>query len=401
MKQKTIYNKINPFIYGTAKIASKAFCFYKLKLKVLKNELKKDKKAKIILCNHESIYDFMPIFSVVPTKAHMVMSSSILRSLPIYGLAVKCGVIGKNQFSTLPTDLKKMKAVLDDNKTLCLFPSGLMPEGGVPTPTPKATAKAIKWFGVDVYVAKLRGAYLTKPKWSSVSRKGKSSIEIYKIISASDLSNFTLEQTQNLIESHLDFDAYRNNDIDKIPFKNGDNIVGLENVLYVCPHCKKEFTVKPQNENVLTCAECGYSVKSDEFGILHQNGSLPLIYKYVSDWFRFVEQEEQTKVLNDENFSMQTFAEIHKINDKKHKFEKVGYAKVELSGNDFTLDGVLYDKKFTKKIFAGNFPTLPCVPGKRFEIQDGADIYRVYPEQPETVMKWLNSVKAIYKRNNK
>ena len=398
MKNHTLYNKINPITYGVAKLACKIYCKFGLNLKILRNELKGSKGAKIILCNHESAYDFMPLFTASPEKVHAVMSSSILRSLPVYNGAIRCGVIGKNQFSTLPTDLKKMKAVLDDGKTLCLFPCGLMPEGGVPTPMPKATAKAVKWFGVDVYIAKLRGQYLTKPKWSNVVRKGKCFIDIYKLCSANELSNLTIDEAQRLIENHLDFDAYRNNEIDKIEYKNGDNIVGLENVLYICPHCKKEYTIKPDNHNVLTCSNCGYSVKSDKLGLLHQNGDKPLIYKYVSDWFRFVESIEKDYLLSCDNFNFSTNAEIHKINDKKHKFEKVGNGKITLDKNTFTIDGVLYNNKFYKQIFACNFPTLPCVPGKRFEIQDGADIYRIYPENPKTVMKWLNYVKALYKK---
>ncbi|MBQ3234960.1 MAG: 1-acyl-sn-glycerol-3-phosphate acyltransferase [Clostridia bacterium] len=397
MKKQLIYNKIRPFAYVVGKVGSWWFSKFRLRLKVVKNEIKKDGRKKVIICNHESFFDFMALIHSVKGPAHMVTSSAMIRTNPICKQIENFGVIAKNQFQTVPSDMRKMKAVLDDGKTLVLFPAGIMPEGGWSTPTPSATAKTLKWFGADVYVAKIRGTYLCKPKWSHVFRKGRSTIEIYKLATSEEFSALSLEDAVRLIDAHLYFDAYKNNLVDMVKYKHGDNVEGLENVVYKCPHCNEEYSIKCESSNVLTCSKCGYSVKSDCYGILHQNGEKPLIYSLVSDWHRFVEKSVYEKVKADKNYQLKTRAEVLKINDKKHKFESVGKAEITLDTENITMDGKVCGQDFHRVIFAQNFPALPSVPGKHFDVQDGVEIYRIRPENPEVIVEWMLSLKAIFK----
>lgn len=398
MANKKIYNQIKPLSYVIGKVGSWIFSKFFLKLKVLRNDIpKKDGRRKVVICNHESFYDFMAVITAIKGPMHMVTSSSMIRSLPICEMIKKFGVIDKNQFQTLPSDMKKMKAVLDDGKTLVLFPAGVMPEGGYSTPIPSATAKTLRWFNADVYVANIRGTYLTKPKWSKIMRKGKTSIEIYKLASAEEFTSLSVEDADKLIGANLYFDAYKNNLQDKIKFKNGSNAEGLENVVFKCPNCNKDYSIVSENQSELRCVECGYSVKMDDMGILHPNGDIPLVYSLVSDWHRFVEKSVFERVKNDENFALKTEADVYKINDKKHRFEKVGSATVILDKENFEINGKVNNEDFKKVIFAKNLPLLPSVPGKHFDIQDGADIYRIYPKEPKIVIEWILSLKAIYK----
>ncbi|MBE5743286.1 MAG: hypothetical protein E7358_01030 [Clostridiales bacterium] len=398
MKNSKPYNKINPFVYGVAKIASKFFCSFKLNLKLVKNEYApNDGRKKVVICNHESFYDFMGILAYLKGSAHIVMSKTMLRTMPIKNLIIKAGVIEKNQFQTTVLDMRKMKAVLDDNKTLVIFPAGLMPEGGAGTPIPDATAKTLKWFDADVYVAKFRGTFLTKPKWSKVMRKGKPTLEIYKLASREELNELSVEHTLQLITSHLYFDAYKNNLLDGVKYKRGDNLLGIENVLYKCPYCGEEYSMKVVNLNQLTCKSCGYSVISDETGILKSNGAKPLVYSLVSDWHRFIEKSVYEKVASTPNFNVSTGADVYKINDKKRKFELAGRAIVSLDKEKFTLDGTLYNKPFFKEISATKTPILPSTPGKCFELQDDNDTYRICPDAPEKSIEWLLTLKAVYK----
>jgi ribosomal protein L37AE/L43A len=401
MKKEKRYKKINPFTFFILKTCSKFISKFKLNLKILRNDLNGNKGGVVILSNHEYPLDFVPICSAVNDKIHFVISNAMLKSMPIYKIMLSAGVIGKNQFATSVSSMRAMKAVLEDGKKLCLFPAGLMPEHGASTPVPKSTAKTIKWFDSDVYISKITGTYLSKPKWSSVFRKGKTTLEIYKLFSKEELKNIDTATLQSTIEKHLFFDAYRNNDKARVYYKNGDNVEGLETVLYKCPNCGKDYAIKVKDKNVLECTDCGYSVKSDNYGILHQNGKTPIIYKYVSDWYNYQEKCVFEKVSSTKDFKISTLCEIHKINDKKHKFEKVGDGEVTLNLENFIISGTVYNKDFYKEVFAQNFPMLPFIPGKRFEIQDGEDIYRIVPQNPIVTTEWILTLKAVHKLANK
>ena len=165
MKKENSSVKINSFIYSIFKFCSKIISKIKLNLKVVKNELKGNKKGFVVIANHESMIDFFALAANLP-KSSFVVSSSFYNTLPIKGLMKLAGVISKQQFQTLPSDLIKMKEVVNADIPLIIYPAGLMCEDGIATPIPESTGKFLKWLKKDVYVAKIKGTYLTKPKWS-------------------------------------------------------------------------------------------------------------------------------------------------------------------------------------------------------------------------------------------
>ena len=197
---------------------------------------------------------------------------------------------------------------------------------------------------------------------------------------------------------NLEFSAYEDNLKRGVEFKNGDNVEGLEHVLYKCPHCESEFSITATN-NVLSCEKCGYSVVSNKLGIFSQNGEKPIIYTLPNEWYSLIENSVMKEV-EKEGFSLETEADIYKINDKKHAFELVGNGTVRYDKVNFYIDGQLFGKEYKQEIYALTFPILPFIPGKYFEIQNGNDIFRICPKNPEIVMRWILALKCAYKLAN-
>ncbi|MBE7087783.1 MAG: hypothetical protein E7369_05745 [Clostridiales bacterium] len=396
-KKERLYKKPNPFTYGFIKLASKIICKVSYRLKVVRNELKGSRGRRVVIANHESSIDFMTAYSIVPKRTHLVISNAFLNTSPIRKIIESAGAIGKNQFKTTLTDMKRLKAVLDNGGVVYFYPAGLMSESGASTPIPPATGKTLKWFNADVYVAKVSGTYFLNPKWSKVKRKGKTSLDVYKLASKEELESMSVEELSNLVETHLSFDAYRNNEVNKVAFKNGDNVVGLENVLYKCPSCGVEYSIEAVEDNVLACNKCGYKVKSDKYGLLSAVGDTDAVFKYPSDWHAYIEDSVYQSIKDNKDYSLQTSADIYMINEKKHRFEKAGHGTVRLNFDEFIIDANLFGQEFHKTVYAGDLPILPFVPGERFEIQDGTDIYRIVPDDGRIVMKWIFTLKSAFK----
>lgn len=394
---KKSYREPNKFVVSIGKGISKFLCKYIYNVKIVGNELDDQAGRCVIIANHESVIDVLPTYAIVPPKTHFVISKAMMQTLPIAPLIEMSGAISKNQFQTSALDMRRMKAVLDHDEPLLLFPAGLMTESGASTPIPLATAKVLKWFKSDVYVARLNGTYLTNPKWSNVKRKGEITIEIYKLASKEDFDIMTDEQAADLVTEHLSFDAYRHNDEKKVYYKNGDNVQGLEYVLYKCPCCHKEFTIYARGKNKLVCEECGYAVKSDNYGKLSLIGVGDPIFEYPSDWHAFIEESVYEFVKEHPNFYYETPAEIHAINEKKHKYEPVGRGTIGFDFDKFVMEGTMNGKPFVETISTQAFPILPFRPGAYFEIQHGEQIYRIIPDNPEIVMKWIFTLKATFR----
>ena len=254
-KTKIKYKKPNALVYKLYYLACRFICKHKFNLKYLRNETKNVKGPFVVIANHEASIDFMSVTAAVNQTMHFVISNSFYESLSIQPLLKSAGVLPKNQFSTTIEDMRKMKLCLDNGTSLAMFPAGLMSANGKTTPIPKSTGKTLKWFDKDVYVAKSSGSYLTCPKWSDVNRKGQITIDVYKLFTKEQLREMDEKAVQQEIEKHLYYSAYDNQLNNMIPYKNGNNIEGIQNVLYKCPNCNEEFSMKAKNNVFLNFYE--------------------------------------------------------------------------------------------------------------------------------------------------
>ena len=398
MKNKKKFKKPNSFVYAIYRLCSKVISRVKLNLKVTRNELKKKKGPFLLVANHESFIDFVSLGAYLP-KLSFVVSRSFYNTLPIQKLMSSIGVIPKQQFQTTPKDLMRMKEVVKNNLPLAIYPAGLMTEQGVSTPIPESTGKFVKWMDQDVYVAKIRGTYLSKPKWSKTWRKGKSTLEVYKLIDKEDLKNLTSEQVYALVEKELGFNAYQDQEQNMIKFKNGDNVVGLDGILYKCPKCNKEFTIIAKDKNTLTCTNCGNSCVADKYGFLNKTKEDDIVFKHPSDWATKIENELVSEIASTENFELADDCQILLLNDKKRKYQLAGQGRVMLNKEWLMFDGEINGQKIKKQISSNQYPSLPFTPNSHFEIQDGEISYRIKLKNAVATTKWIWAIKCFYEMN--
>lgn len=390
------YVKPNRFYYRIAQLASWNFATFVFKRKTLRNEIKNKKGSFVVIANHQAAYDFVNLIGATHRPMSFVISQSFYNSLPIKGFMNKMGVIPKQQFQTAVRDLKRIKAVIDRGEPVVIYPAGLMCEDGLSTPIPAATYKFLKWLETDVYVARASGTYFVMPKWTKGLRPGRTYMDIYKLFDKEDLASMELDEVQRRTDEAILFDAYREQEEHQVKYKNNAVIDGLENVLYQCPHCHTEFAMQVREHNTITCTACGYEQVSDDYALMHNRRGLGEEVRYVSDWSRLIYERLKSRIRKGLELSLEDHAIIHMIDPKADKFTEVGQAHVHLSKDGFRLCGEICGEAVDLTVSVANIPTLPFKPGKYFEIQHGADIYRCYPEDGRLTMKFINMVKIFY-----
>ena len=391
----------NMFCYRLAQAVSWFVAHFLFERHILRNEIKGKKGPFVVIANHQAAFDFVNLIGITRTPMTFVISNSFYNSLPITGFLNKLGVIPKQQFQTTVKDMKRMKAVIDSGRPLVIYPAGLMCEDGLSTPIPTATYKFLKWLGADVYVARTSGTYFSMPKWSKGIRRGKTYLDVYKLFSREDLADMEVPEIKAKTDSALLFDAYREQEEYLIKYKNGDDIAGLEHVLYMCPHCGSEFTMMVQNGNTICCGECGFKHKSDEYGFLHNEGGIGEEIRYVSDWSRLIYDRLKSKIKSAKEITLTAKTKISMIDYKKHKFFEVGEGRITLTRENFVIAGTIKGENVNISVPILNFASLPFSPGKYLEIQQGENIYRCTPEDGRPVMKFINMVKIFYELSNK
>lgn len=398
--KKQLVRKPNRFIYRIAQVGSWFIAKYLFRRKIIRNELKKKKGPIIVLANHQAALDFANIINAVKQPMHMVVSKSIMRTLPVRDVMKAMAVIPKQQFQTSINDIAKMREVIDRGDILIIYPAGLMCEDGLSTPIPAATYRFLQWFNADIYVARTTGTYFCTPKWSKKTHPGRTYMDIYKLCDKEELHKMSTEQFQKIAEEALAFDAYREQEELMIKYKNANDLEGLEQVLYMCPHCRSEFSIKVRDKSTLYCTECGYAETADEYQFLHKTGEVGSEIRYISDWSSFINIAVRKKIEKGELTELETKVKFQRIDDEKKKFVDVGEGTVRLDTEHFYIDGVINGEPYSEAVSTAPFASLPFKPGRCFEIQHADDILRCVPEDGRYVMKIINMIKASYAIKN-
>lgn len=396
-KEMVHYRKPSTLAYFLFRTLSKIVSKFLYNPKILRNELKNVDGPFVLLANHESALDVVNIVTQYKGKLNIAFGNNYYYSLPRIAqkIADACGVIHKQQFQSHVSDLTEMKEVIKAGGSLLIFPAGLMCEDGLSTPIPEATAPFIKWLGVDVYMARSIGTYFVMPKWSDIKRRGKSKIDVFKAFTAEELKSYSEIEFRNKLDELLYFDAYEDQEIDKFEYKNGDNTKGLENVVYQCPVCKTKYSIVADH-NHISCTTCGFTQTMDTMGFLHC-GNAEQEVRHVSLWVKWIQEQRSHEI--GEGFSMNLSCKVSVMDGKDIGFRPAGQGKVTLNTTSVILDAVIDGQpRYIEKSIV-DFPSLPFVPGKRFEIQDDMLSYRCFPDDPKMVMEWINTLKILHKIN--
>ena len=390
MKKDSNYKKPNVIIYFIYFLICKFLSIFSYKTKILKNEIKGLKGSYVVIANHESQIDFTNLTIATTRRMHMVISNSFYQTMAIKPLMDSIRVIPKQQFQTSTSDIKKMKKVIDNEMPLVIYPVGLMSENGLSTDPGSSLSKLLKFLNTDVYVCYTEGSYLTKPKWSKVKRKGQITVDIYKMISKEDLKSISNDDLYKRVRENIDFNSYENQRKNMIPYKNGDNVLGLEYVVYQCPKCKQMKSIESAEHNTLKCSCCGYEVKANKYGFLEGNDC---VYDSVADWSMEILNNLKEQI--NDNFKLCDEVKISMINYKKHRFEEVGFGKVIIDKQNIVLSGKINNEDISYIFPTTSYPMLPFVPGDYVEIQDKQDIYRLKFSDPYNAMIFINVLKIV------
>lgn len=369
------------------------------KCHTLRNEIKGKKGPFVIIANHAAQLDFVNLVNATKRRMRFVVSESFYSTMPVKGVMTRLKVIPKQQFQTTVTDIKRMKEAIDKGKILVIYPAGLNTEDGASTPIPDATYKFLKWIGTDIYVARTVGAYMVAPKWSKIKRPGKTTIDIYKLFTKDEIALLDESEIREKAREALLFDSYREQEKMLVKYRHASNLEGIENVLYVCPFCKSELTIKTKG-NKIWCTECGFAHEADEYGFLHNVGTTPDEIRYITDWSKMIFEDIKCRLEAHPERTLFADTSIHMIDYDKRKFHEIARGTVTLDKDNITLK-ITDEHSFDDIVVPiSHFASLPFRPGKFFEVQRGPDIYRLVPYDVRLCAKFVYTVEAFYELNS-
>ena len=266
------------------------------KAKIVKH-CKLPKPPYILISTHASMLDFyMALCITFPHKPYWI--STVEEFIPRFFIFRRIGVLAKRKFTNDPKAALKYLEVLKRKKILIIYPEARYSFDGENERIDKSIGRFAKQANVPVVMIKGHGNYLWCPQWSDRKTRKVRPIQsdVYTIVDRNELDYLTAEDIQERIEENYDMSEENWMKENEMTINYPDRAVGLERILYKCPHCGAEFEMSSESR-FLKCNHCGETYEYLENGELKNiNGETK--YSRISDWYKWEKECVKKEVLD-------------------------------------------------------------------------------------------------------
>ena len=251
-------------------------------LSLEKNYTKNLTPPYLLIGNHANFWDGVLVNLFIKEPICFLVSDEYFRKAILGWLLRIEGSIPKKKFLADLSAIKEALKAKAAGRIIGIFPEGKRNWDGSADEILFPTAKFIKMLNIPVVRVLLKGSYLTFPRWARFKRKGKISFSYDLILTPEKIKELPVEDIYREITESL---SYREYDYQKTAmniYRGKDLAEKLELFLFLCPHCYQVGSLYSSGD-ILTCRNCGYQVKYDEYGFLHARKE-PIYFDNPTDW---------------------------------------------------------------------------------------------------------------------
>ncbi|MDD2421504.1 MAG: lysophospholipid acyltransferase family protein [Heliobacteriaceae bacterium] len=388
--------KPNRFLYGLFATFMRLYFFNRYNVRVNKSNLPKIDKPCILIFNHPSKIDFMYSFLPMYPKncVHTVIAYYYFCNRHLGKLLKKLGGFPKYLFQPDISAMKNITRVIKNKGILGISPEGRLSAYGELESIIPSTAKMIKKMGTQVIISKINGAYFTMPKWGITSRRGLVEINYHEVFSAESLKELSVEDIYQKLVEEIYYDEFAWQEKNHIKYKGRKMAEGLEQILYLCPICHKEFTYEAK-DNKLYCKHCNAEIVLNPYYEFETTSSL--IPKNIKEWYLWQKEWERCNI-SDPNYTFSSNVTLKHPDPDGHGFKIVGKGITTITSLGVTYRGTVNGEE--KEIFfkIESVPAIPFGVREDFEIYHHNTLYYFVPENIRECVKWSVVGELIYEK---
>jgi len=241
----------------------------------------KVKGPHLILANHALNLDPFFLAGSFRTPIYYV-ASEVIFSIKFASKVIRFLVapIPKSKSRSDLGTTKQILSIVKEGGWIGVYPEGNATTTGETIHMPKGISKLIKLLKIPVLFYRLKGGYLSNPRWGEGIRKGKTVGEVVRTWNPKEYKDLSEEEIFDVVSKELYVNAYNDQANDPVLFKSKEPAHYLERVLFVCPKCLAVDKLYSVKDHVL-CKSCSLEVQLDNYGFF--NDAVDGI-KTVIDW---------------------------------------------------------------------------------------------------------------------
>lgn len=236
--------------------------------RVTRNDLEKKEGPVIFIGNHvtfeDSILAYLYTDRPISFLAAKINFDNPLKKALFNFLKIVPFTKGKMDIKAL----KELKKLVDQGRSVGLYPEGGRTWDGSNIYIIESISNLIKLLKIPVYYLDLQGMYMVKPRWAKNYRKGRTKIEIKKVLTKEQVKKMSSEEILETVKQVMTYDEYKRQRTDQIEYRGKDLAESLEKVIFKCPNCMAVDTYTSKGDE-FWCTECNKRYSIDKYGFIH------------------------------------------------------------------------------------------------------------------------------------
>ncbi len=347
----------------------------------------------VAICNHPGFFDWA--YAAKALRPHYVsfMTAKYYFYNRYAGFLLRhLNAIPKQLFAADVQTVRNSLHLIKNGDILCFFPEGRLSAYGELETIADNTYALLMLLNVPVVNIHIDGSYRSTPKYNNRLKKGRIDVKASILFQQSDFKNIDKATGQKLVYNALYYNEFSDDVIRE--FKSKNIAEGLENILYMCPKCKKEFTMKTKRNRML-CMECGNSITLDDHYRFHaDNGSI--CPDNIRAWYLFQKEVEKNRIVESNDFEIKGHVVLKQPLGKIEMFTKVGEGTAIANKDGFTYIGTKQEEDFKLHVPLNILRGLLFGANQDFEVYHGNEIYYFEPDDKRHSVKWAVVYEQIY-----
>ncbi len=269
-----------------------------LRCKITKMRMEGVKPPYVLLCNHNSFFDYLIIFAatfpymgVYPAAPNVFLGKEkILR---------KVGCVPKRKFTKDISLIRMTQKIIKAGDMICIFVEARHSLCGKTEVIGDSIGQMVKRLGAPVVTLKMSGHHISNPFWNVKSMRFGFGTEavMTQIYTPDELKTASADEINGKIKDYLYNDDFRWQSENRKKLKNKNRAQGLHNSLYKCPNCSAESMNSKGTE--LYCEKCSKRWTLNIYGELEANDG-KTEFKFPTDWYDWEREQVINEIENGE-----------------------------------------------------------------------------------------------------
>ena len=356
----------------------------------------------IVVSNHASRVDYL--YTGIPFLPHRMNYVAGYNEFFRSHLALVfrlLQVIPKKNFVPDLYCVREIRRILRSGGRICIFPEGMSSISGANQPVALGSAKFLKSCGVPVFVTHISGGYLTNTKYCLDERRGQVKVVVDLLFTEEELWELSVQEIGDRLHEAIKQDDYAWNKQERIAYQgHGEMAKNMHDLLYWCPRCGREFTMRGQGDTI-TCSACGNSAAVNEYYDLIPRDKTCVIPDSPRVWFD-LERENAARAVREPGFILEEQVRLgmlprYKYLTKEATSEIVGEGILTLDRTGICYRGTCRGETVELRQNIAQLPTYGmCTDVTRFYTFIGDEFCEFYPRS-RSVGKWLHCTEEMHR----